>query len=75
MQSITLKNISARKQVLPGTIICLVIAALWYLGKNNVNESIVNKIKEKLTNQQFTELLKHTNKMPHWMANSFKNNG
>lgn len=71
-QTITLKHISARKQVRPGTITCLVITALWYLGKNNINENIIHKIKNRLNEKQFSEILKHTNYMPVWMANKFK---
>jgi len=50
-----------------------VIAALWYLGKINVNESVINKIRKQLTEQQFAELIKHTNKMPYWMSSAFEN--
>jgi len=72
-QIVSLKHISPRKQIQPSTIICTVIAALWYIGKNNVNESVINKIKQKLTAQKFAELLRYTHKMPHWMASAFKN--
>ncbi len=71
-QTITLKHISPCKQIKPGTIICLVITALWYLGKNHVNESVINTIKQRLNERQFSEILKHTNQMPAWMAGVFK---
>lgn len=71
-QIITLKHISPRKQVKPGTVTCTVIAALWYFGKYNMTEIVVKKIKEKLSEKQFSDVLKHTNKMPVWMANAFK---
>lgn len=71
-QIITLKHISPRKQVNPGTVTCTVITALWYLGKHNMNEIVVKKIKEQLSEKQFSDLLKHTNKMPVWMINAFK---
>lgn len=68
---ITLKHISPRKLVKPGTTTGLVISALWYLGKSNVNESIIEKIKQQLKPKQFTELLKNTSQMPVWMAETF----
>jgi len=71
-QIVTLKHISPRKLVQPGTMTCTVISALWYLGKNNVYETVVNKIKQKLTEQQFAELLKNTHKMPRWMSSAFQ---
>jgi hypothetical protein len=71
-QTITLKHISPRKQVKPGTITCLVITALWYLGKNHVNENVANTIKQRLNEKQFSEVLKHINQMPVWMATAFK---
>jgi hypothetical protein len=71
-QIISLKHISPRKQVKPGTIVCTVISALWYFGKNNTNESVINAIKQRLNEKQFAEVLKHTNQMPAWMAGAFK---
>ncbi len=71
-QTITLKHISQRKQVKPGTMTCLVITALWYLGKNHVNENVINTIKQRLNEKQFSEILKHTHQMPIWMVNAFK---
>lgn len=71
-QTITLKHISPRKQVKPGTITGLVITALWYMGKSNITENTIKTLKERLNEQQFFEVLKHTNQMPVWMANAFK---
>lgn len=73
-QTITLKHVSQRKQVKPGTITGLVIAALWYVGKNNVTQITINTLKERLSEQQFTEVLRHTNQMPVWMAQAFNIN-
>jgi hypothetical protein len=64
---IIMKHISPRKLVNPGTITCLVISALWYLGKNQVNSEVIKKIKNRLESEQFSELLKHTTQMPAWM--------
>lgn len=71
-QTITLKHVSPRKQVKPGTITGLVITALWYVGKSNITENMIKTLKERLNEQQFSEVLKYTNQMPVWMANAFK---
>lgn len=68
---IVLTHISAKKIVMPGTMVGLAISALWYLGKNHVNNSIIEKIKKKMTQKQFSELLNQTIKMPAWMADFF----
>jgi hypothetical protein len=71
-QTITLRHVSPRKQVKPGTITCLVITALWYLGKNHINENVINILRERLSEKQFSEVIKQTNQMPIWMATAFK---
>lgn len=71
-QTITLKHISPRKQVKPGSIIGLVIAALWYIGKSNMTKNTIKTLKERLNKQQFSEILKYTIHMPVWMADAFK---
>lgn len=68
---IILQHISPRKLVKPGTAIGLVISALWYLGKINVNEDVIDKIKRQLKPKQFDELFEYTSQMPAWMANVF----
>ena len=70
-REITLKHISPRKLVKPGTTIGLVISALWYLGKNNVSMAVIEKIKQQLKPEEFSELLEHIHKMPAWMADVF----
>ncbi|MBI5447835.1 MAG: hypothetical protein HY939_03800 [Gammaproteobacteria bacterium] len=68
---IILKHISHRKLVKPGTVVGLVISALWYMGKNHVSTETINKIKSQLSSEQFNEVIKNINKMPAWMANQF----
>jgi len=69
--TITFKHISPRKLVAPGTIVCTVISALWYLGKNNVTTKTINQIKNQLSSQQFKLVTKHIQHMPAWMAEVF----
>lgn len=44
------------------------IAALTYLGHENVSENTLEKIKQHLTSQEFNDTIKLTDKMPAWMA-------
>ncbi len=69
--TIMLKHVSPRKQIKPGTITCIVISALWYLGKEHVNSEVINSLKIHLSTEQFAEVMKHLNQMPAWMANAF----
>lgn len=68
---IILKHISPSKLVKPGTTTCLVVSALWYLGKNQVNTEVIRKIKQRLKAKEFTELFKHMGQMPAWMVEAF----
>ncbi len=68
---IILKHISPRKLVEPGTIIGIVILALWYLGKDNVSLATIGLIKEQLSAKDFQRLFKLIPHMPGWMVNVF----
>ena len=48
-----------------GTEVGLAIAAMHYLGKELVNEKVVQKIKSRLNEQQFEQLKNST--LPSWM--------
>ncbi|MDR3491566.1 MAG: DUF6088 family protein [Gammaproteobacteria bacterium] len=69
---IILKHISPSKLVKPGTTTCLVISALWYLGKYEVNLEAIAKIKQRLKSEEFSKLYKYIENMPAWMAETFK---
>lgn len=71
--TITLKHITPRKLVAPGTIVGTVITALWYLGKKNVTNKIIKKIVTQLTEEQLNDLMNEIEHMPHWMADLFYN--
>jgi hypothetical protein len=70
---ITLKHISPRKLIEPETFIGIVISALWYLGKENLNQNILKKIQHKLGRKKFLKLYNYLTNMPSWMANAFYN--
>lgn len=68
--TVKLKHVGHRKLRLAGKRSGLALSALWYLGKNNVNASVVSAIREGLTTEEF-ETLKRTD-MPGWMAGALE---
>ena len=71
--TVKLRHASHRKLHLAGKHPGLALAALWYLGKINVNANVVSTICEGLTAEEF-ETLKHTD-MPDWMAGALERYG
>lgn len=68
---IIFKHVSPSKLVKPGTTTCMVISALWYLGRHEVNPETIQTIKRQITPAEFSELLKNTEHMPAWMSELF----
>lgn len=64
--TIRLKHVSNRKLCLAGKRPGLALAALWYLGKNNVNTDTIGALRANLTTEEF-ETLKNAN-IPTWMV-------
>lgn len=71
-QIIKFKHVRPSKIILPGTIAGLVITALWYIGKDNFDQKTVEKIKERLSEEDFLSVIQACNKMPEWMEKNFK---
>ena len=67
---ITLKHASARKLALAGRPAGLALAALWYLGKEEVTENVIAKIRKKLSPEEFLALRSATASMPAWMTDA-----
>lgn len=44
------------------------LSALWYLGKGNINEEVVRRIRQGLSAEEFETL--RTSRMPAWMASA-----
>jgi hypothetical protein len=65
---IRLKHISQRKIVDPGTNVGLAISALWYLGKNQVENATFATIQKRLTEAEYMQLKESVSRMPAWMA-------
>lgn len=69
---LTLKHVTSRKLIFSGTKIGLAITALWYLGKQNVNEKTIARIKSQLTTKEYRELIEAIDQMPIWLANTIQ---
>jgi hypothetical protein len=67
-QEVLLKHVSPSKIVAPGSKVGLAITALWYLGKDNVNEATLRKLQQQLTPRELTAFYKEIHHMPRWMA-------
>ena len=67
---VRLQHISPRKLVAPGTKVGLAISALWYLGKEEVNNEVFEAIHSKLSEQEWKELKLTAPQMPSWMADA-----
>ena len=70
-QEITLKHVSPKKIIGIGTPLNLVFSALQYLGKENVSNETIEKIRRQLASEQFSSLYENMTSMPAWMANAF----
>jgi hypothetical protein len=65
---IKLKHVSPRKMVCPGTNVGLAISALWYLGKHQVGTDTFAAIRQRLSEDEYTQLKSAIPMMPAWMA-------
>ena len=70
-QSVLLKHVNPSKLISPGTTAGIVISALLYLGSSNVTEKTLEKVKDRLTEEEFGSVLAEIKHMPAWMANIF----
>lgn len=65
---IRLQHVCQRKLALAGRPAGLALAAMWYLGKNEVTPAIVEKIRRKLGSSEFEVLKSAISSMPAWMS-------
>lgn len=72
---IKLKHVTPRKIVNTNTKAGLVISALWYLGKKQMNKQIIEKIKNKLSQEELQQLRNEFPHIPGWMTNAFHQYG
>jgi hypothetical protein len=67
---IRLRHTSPRKLALAGQPAGLALAALWYLGKGGLTESVIESIRKKLSSSEFEVLKSAAPSMPAWMADA-----
>lgn len=70
-QQIELRHLSPSRLLTANSQVGLALSALVYLGRENVNNDVIEKIKRRLTSQDFSALLKEMNNMPAWLASAF----
>lgn len=70
-RTVRLKHINPSRMIEPGTVPGLVIAALIYLGKENVTPSTINLIKKRIPEEAFKKTTQLVNQMPAWLSDIF----
>ena len=68
---IRLRHAGAKKLALAGTPAGTALAALWYLGKEQVTPAVIEQIKSRLPEGEFEALRLETRSMPAWMSDAF----
>ena len=68
---IKLVHVNPKIIVMPKTVTCHVVAALWFEGEKFLRPLVVKKIHERIGNEYFSEVLQHVDKMPVWMRKVF----
>lgn len=67
---IRLQHVCQRKLALAGRPAGLALAAMWYLGKNEMTPALIEKIRRKLGTSEFEVLKSATSSMPAWMSDA-----
>ncbi len=70
--NITLKHVSPRKLIYTGSKVGMAITALWYIGKEEINENIIAKVCAQLTKNEYDEFINAIGQMPVWLANTIQ---
>jgi len=71
---IRLQHVCQRKLALAGRPAGIALAAMWYLGKNELTPALVEKIRGKLGASEFEALKSATSAMPAWMSDAIFRN-
>ncbi len=69
---VTLKHVSPRKLALAGRPAGTALAALWYLGKREVDVAVIEQVRRKLPAEEFQALKAASAAQPAWMAAAFR---
>lgn len=68
---IRLRHAGSKKLALAGRPAGTALAALWYLGKEQVTPAVIAQIKSRLSEPEFEALRAETGSMPAWMSDAF----
>jgi hypothetical protein len=69
---VTLKHVSPRRLALAGRPAGTALAALWYLGKREVDEAVIEQVRRRLPEGEFEALKAAAPTQPAWMAAAFR---
>lgn len=69
---VRLQHVAARKLALACRPAGQALAALWYLGRNQVTPATFRRIEAKLSHEEFLALRKAKSSMPAWMVESLR---
>jgi len=67
---VKMKHVAPRKLALAGRPAGVALAALWYLGKNQVSTAVIEQIERRLPKQEFEALVAAVSAMPAWMSDA-----
>jgi len=70
--TIHFRHVAARKLALAGRPAGQALAALWYLGKDEVSAQTVRQIQARLPAEEFAALVQAKSSMPAWMIEAFR---
>ena len=68
---IRLRHAGTKKLALAGRPAGTALAALWYLGKEQVTPAVIEQIHSRLSEEEFGVLRSETKSMPAWMSDAF----
>lgn len=69
--NIRLEHVNPKRIVMPGTITCLVVTALWDKYSKSIHPLTIKKIHERLTPKEYSEVIKNLDKMPVHIKEAF----
>lgn len=68
---IKLVHVNPKKVIMPNTVTGTVVSALWFEGKRYFKPWVVKKIRNRIGEKHFAEVLRHIDKMVPWMRKVF----
>lgn len=69
---VRLQQVSPRKMVHAGTKVGMALSALWYLGKDRVDNKVFEAISSKLNSEEYARFRATVPQMPGWMIQALR---